>query len=296
MSGLLTLCMDKILITGATGNIGKALIDKLLQLPVLNYKVVAGIRSVTDAQLLPQHPQLSIVPFDFSDSQTFQTALQNVSIVFLLRPPQISDVSIFESLINAMQSAKVKQLVFLSVQGVEQSSVIPHHKIEKLITASGLQYIFLRPGYFMQNLTTTLYPEIKEARSVSLPAGNAAFNWVDVHNIAEVGAQVLTRFSQYANSALEITGTEQLSFSQAIAALNKTLHTHISYRSVNPLKFYFLKRKAGLPGAFILVMIALHFLPRFQKPKPLAHTYQQITGRQPTTLHNFFKREADLFR
>jgi len=63
----------------------------------------------------------------------------------------------------------VNQVVFLSVQGAEKSKVIPHNRIESLIIEYGMEYIFLRPGYFMQNLTTTLLPDIIKRRQIFLP-------------------------------------------------------------------------------------------------------------------------------
>jgi len=75
----------------------------------------------------------------------------------LLRPPQISDVKkYFAPLVETAKKSSIKHIVFLSVQGVDNSKIIPHHKIEKSIVDSKIIYTFLRPAYFMQNFTTTL--------------------------------------------------------------------------------------------------------------------------------------------
>ena len=75
----------------------------------------------------------------------------------MLRPPQISDVKkYFAPLVETAKKSSIKHIVFLSVQGVDNSKIIPHHKIEKSIVDSKIIYTFLRPAYFMQNFTTTL--------------------------------------------------------------------------------------------------------------------------------------------
>ena len=56
-----------------------------------------------------------------------------------------------------------------------------------------------------------------------------------------------------------------------------------------------MKRREGLPGGMILVMIMLHFFARFQKPPDISVFYEKITGKKPTTLKDFILREKQLF-
>jgi uncharacterized protein YbjT (DUF2867 family) len=288
--------MKQILVTGATGNIGREVIKYLLADGNGIDRVVAGVRNVDEGRsLLPNHPKLDFAAFDFEDARTFKKALEHITHVFLLRPPQISNVEVFKPLIAAMKAGGVSKVVFLSVQGVEKSSIIPHHKIERLIVGSGLEYIFVRPGYFMQNLTTTLYKELVDEKTITLPAGNAVFNWVDVADIAEATAMLIRQFAEHSNSAFEITGSEQLSFHQVVGIINHTLTLQLKYRPVGPLRFYFIKRHAGVPTMLTLVMIMLHFLPRFQEQPPLTDAYEKLTGKKPASLKAFCLRERKLF-
>ncbi|WKK78452.1 NmrA family NAD(P)-binding protein [Marivirga salinae] len=68
--------------------------------------------------------------------------------------------AVFKPLIEVVKEVGVKHIVFLSVQGAEKQSYIPHHKIEKLIVESQIPYTFIRPAYFMQNFITTLGKDI----------------------------------------------------------------------------------------------------------------------------------------
>lgn len=93
--------------------------------------------------------------------------MSGIDTIFLLRPPHLSDIdTYFKPLIFKIKDTNIKQIVFLSVQGAEKSKAIPHNKIERLINENELDFIFLRPSYFMQNLTTILIDDIKTKREI----------------------------------------------------------------------------------------------------------------------------------
>lgn len=288
--------MKNILITGSTGNVGLEVIHFLSQ-KSNHINIIAGIRQEKEIKnLLVNYPTISCKIFDFKNIATFDGALQNIQTLFLLRPPQIAEVEkYFRPLLVAAKNKGVKEIVFLSVQGVERSSIIPHYKIEKLIEELGFDYIFLRPSYFMQNLTTTLLKDIQQKNKIILPAGNALFNWVDVSNIGEVAAELLINFTKHKNQAIELTGYENEHFQTIATMMSNVLGRTIKYESPNLIRFYYLKRKEGLDAGFILVLIMLHFLPRFQKAPKISNFYETLTGKKPTSLLSFLQREKDKF-
>lgn len=288
--------MPKLLISGATGNIGKELIHCFFQ-EKTEIEVYAGVRDTGKAKnQFKDYPDLQYRIFDFNTPATWQEALQGMDYFFLLRPPQIANIKkVFRPLIDQCAKQGLK-IVFLSVQGAEKSPFIPHHKIENLIDKSGLDYIYLRPGYFMQNLTTTLHKDISKKGKIVLPAADALFNWVDVKNVAESAVFLLVHFDQYKNNAYEITGTDQKSFSEVSALMSQEIGLNILYKSPGPLAYYCLKRKEGLAPAYIFVMIMLHFFARFSKTPSLSSFYQQIMGRPPLLLKEFLQREKACFK
>lgn len=288
--------MSKILITGATGNIGMEVIRFLNTIEKGN-KIVVGARDCEKAKIVfTNYPNLEYRHFDFEDSDTFDKALTGINRIFILRPPHISDVEkYFKPLIKAIKKKNINEIVFLSVQGAEMSRVIPHNKIERLIIEFGFNYVFLRPGYFMQNLTTTLYGDIREKREIVLPSGKAKFNWIDIENIGEAGAILLDKFDEYKNQAIEITGLENENFEKVTELINNSINNPIKYKNVNPLRFYWIKKADGMVKGMIIVMILLHFLPRFQKKPKISHFYERLTGKKPTDLKTFIEREKKQF-
>ncbi len=289
--------MKRILITGATGNIGVEVIRFLYNFGTGN-QIIAGVRNIENAkQVFKDFSQLHYVNFDFENPKSFDNSLENIDIVFLLRPPHISDIAThFKPLLIKIKEKGIKQILFLSVQGAEKSSIIPHHKIEKLINEFGIDYIFLRPSYFMQNLTTTLIKDIQTKRKIILPAGKAKFNWIDVENIGEVAAMLLNNFEAYKNQSFELTGTENLDFYTVTDIINQSMDNKIEFANTNPIRFYNVKKKEGIPKGMIIVMIMLHFLPIFQKEPQISNFFEGLTGRKPTTLKEFVEREVEKFK
>jgi len=286
--------MKNILITGATGNVGMEVLKALKSIKH-TFEIHAGVFNLkNDVQKLKGF-NVSCVQFDFTDVTTFKAALLRCDVLFLLRPPQLSEVKkYFKPLIDVAVSCGVKHIVFLSVQGVEKSKIIPHHKIEKLIVKSKIPYTFLRPAYFMQNFTSTLHKDLVEHHKIFLPAGDAKFTLVDVSDIGEMAAIILTESENHVNKSYELTSNEKLSFGEMAVKLSKALRHKINYESPNLLKFYLTKRKENMQVMLILVMIMLHYLPRFQKEPNLTNVIKQILKREPKSFEQFISENLEV--
>lgn len=286
--------MTKVLITGATGNVGIEVIKSLEKI-AHQLDIYAGVRDVKADKIRFTDQKVNLTQFDFMDSSTYTSTLFDFDIIFLLRPPQISEVEkYFKPFIETCKEKGVKHIVFLSVQGVEKSKIIPHHKIEKLIVDSGIPYTFLRPAYFMQNFTTTLRTDLVQNKRIYLPAGKAKFTLVDTRDIGAVTANVLTDVSLHKNKSYELTNQEKLTFSEMAEMLSEQLNTDIKYVSPNLLSFFFTKRKQKVPTMLIFVMIMLHYFPRFQKEPEITEWVEKIANKAPITFNQFITDNKEL--
>jgi uncharacterized protein YbjT (DUF2867 family) len=290
--------MRTIFITGATGNIGKAVIHHLVlecnkASEAINIK--AGIRKLEEAEtMLPDSEDISATLFDFENPETFKAALKGCDSLFLLRPPQLADVKkYFQPIIEEAKTQGIKHIIFLSVQGVEKSSIIPHHKIEKLIVDSGIRYTFLRPAYFMQNFASTLKEDLVKRQRVFLPAGNAKFTLIDVDDVGKAAVPIIFSPEDHGNKAYELTNSEQLTFKEMAQTISEITNKPISFISPNLLRFFWQKRKAGVPAGFILVMIMLHYFPRFQSTPKTTDWVEKLTGQKPRTFQEFVEEHKE---
>lgn len=286
--------MQKVLITGATGNVGSELI---LHLTGKGLTILAGVRNPREPHPLFDFPDVQPIAFDFTNPATFAAALAGVSTLFLLRPPQLADVPrYFAPLVRASQNAGVSHIVFLSVQGAGTNRWIPHHKIELLVQNSGIPYTFLRPAYFMQNFTTTLLPDIQNKNLIYLPAGKAKFTLVDLRDVGAAGAAVLLQPQAHRNRAYDFTSMEQLDFASMAAILSAAAGKAIRFHSPNLISFFRTKRNEGLSPTPIGIWIMLHYLPRFQSPPVMGNGVADITGKPATSFSQFARDHAHLFR
>ena len=279
--------MTKVLITGATGNVGKEVIKSLQNIDH-QLDVYAGVRNLNENRNELSSYKVKFSLFDFTDSNTYQAALDGCDILFLVRPPQISEVEkYFKPIIDTCKEKSVKHIVFLSVQGVGKSKLIPHNKIEKLIVESKIPYTFLRPAYFMQNFTTTLRNDLVNKKRIYLPSGSAKFTLIDVRDIGLVAATILTKTYLHINKSYELTCNEKLTFSEMASILSNNLRVDICFKSPNLLCFFLTKRKEKMPIPLILVMIMLHYFPRFQDEPKITDWVEKITNKTPTTFEQF---------
>jgi len=277
----------KILITGATGNVGLSVLKSFVN-DKENLEIYAGVRDIeTDSKTLMDF-NVSLVHFDFEKEATFKPALESIDILFLLRPPQLANVSkFFNPLIKEVINSKIKQIVFLSVQGVENSKIIPHHKIEKLIVNSKIPFTFLRPAYFMQNFTTTLRNDLVNKQRIYLPAGKAKFTVIDLDDLGAVAAQILIEPRKHLNKSYELTNNETLTFTEMAEKISRGTGRKIKFISPNLLEFFLTKRKENMPSMLILVMIMLHYFPRFQKTPKTSQCVKTILGHEPKSFDEF---------
>ncbi len=270
--------MENILITGAGGNVGTEVLKHFA--PASHQRVWLGSRN--------QNASPDSLYFDFKDLPNSIASLDKIDVLFLLRPPDIADVKkYFAPLIHACKERAVKHIVFLSVQGADTASFIPHAKIEKLIVESAIPYTFIRPSYFMQNLTTMLLGDIKNKRRIFLPAGKAPFLWVDVADIGAAIAKVLEDVRLHQNKIYTITGSSLVNFGSVADLISNELKEKVTYISPNLIRFYFAKRREGMSSSYIFVMIMLHYIARFQKPPSIHPDFKLLVKRNPATLTEF---------
>ena len=283
--------MHRILVTGATGQVGTAVISALLALG--GNLIRAGVRDISKAaEKWGGDARLQLVPFDYFDPARQDAALADCDSLFLLRPPRLTED--FGDLISRARQHGVAHIVFLSVQGAERNRFIPHHKIEQRLVAGGVPYTLLRPAYFMQNFTSTLHAELVRRHRIFLPAGNARFTLVDVEDVARVAAQVLTQAgTRHHGQAYTLTSHTPLSFAQMADQLTSALGSPISYVSPNPWRFYRTLRRDGVEPGLILVMMLLHMQPRFTGTPPVTPTVFDLTGQAPVEFAQFVADHRD---
>jgi len=282
----------KILITGASGNVGSYVVKELLK---LNEEVVAaGTNKEKLEKMLGD--SVDIVKLDFTKPETFKNALIDIDRVFLMRPPHLGKPEDLYPFIDFIKSKDIRLISFLSLMGVEKNTIPPHHKIEKYIEESKIPYAHIRPGFFMQNLSGIHAKEIKEDNEIFVPAGRSKTSFIDVADIGLSIATVLHDSEKYKNTKHTITGPQALDYYKIAKILSEVTKRKITYRRPSFLSYwyrYVFKRK--LDKKYVNVTVALYFMTRMGTAEKVTDEFQQLTGKKPRTFKEFAKSNINSF-
>lgn len=274
----------KVLVTGATGNIGSAVAESLIArgVPVR----LVGTRP---AVLQEKFPGAEVAKLDFFDPTTFELAIADATALFLVRPPAIAQV---RATVNAFASTavarRVRHIVFASVAGVERNRLIPHHRIETHLQTLETGWTFLRPGFFSQNLAEAYQLDICEDDRLYLPAGAGRVAFIDTRDIGEAAANILASPAEHDGSSYHVTGPAAVDLSEVAMLLSQELQRPIRYQPASVVGYMrHLLFRHRLPFPQALVQTVLHAGLRRGAAESVVPTLGELLGRPPRSLADF---------
>jgi uncharacterized protein YbjT (DUF2867 family) len=281
-----------ILVTGATGTVGKPIVQYLQQASS-EHRLFFAVRRPAVARHEIAAKTWQLRQFDFEDIYSYQPALKDIDRLFLLRPPNLTDIKGYIlPLLKAARKAEVKLIVFLSIQSADKNRWTPHYKIEQAIEQSGLNYIFLRPGFFMQNFLQEIKEDIVERDEIFVPAGSNRFSFIDTEELAEVAAKLLLEGADEPQK-FTLTGTSPMDYYRVATVASESLGRPIRYSNPNPLWFIIRKLMRGRKFMFAFIQVVLYRFNRVPSSDQYRHTLQRLLYRPPKTLHAFFLEHRD---
>jgi uncharacterized protein YbjT (DUF2867 family) len=213
-----------IVVTGATGNIGRPLVAELARLG-------QDVTAVSRADTAPlEDPRVRGIGADLADPDSLRAAVDGASDMFLLVPGSGGQLD-GERIIGVAADAGVRRLVLVSSLGAgtrpESASHGPFGELEKLVRGSGLAWTVLRPGDFASNALAWV-PSIRAERTVYAPFGDVALPSVDPLDLAAVAAAVLTE-DGHDGKTYELTGPVPVSPRDKTEALAAALGTPLTF-------------------------------------------------------------------
>ncbi len=268
-----------VLVTGATGTVGSALLTALADSDV---SVRAAARSPPG-----EGPADEWVAFDFERPETWGAALDGVDALFLLRPPQLSQVGPITEFVDAAARVGVAHSVVLSVLGAEKNPLLPHRRIERHVAASGLDWTFLRPSFFTQNLLEVHGDALRQGE-IAVPAGDGETSFVDARDVGRVAATALTE-PGHDGVAYDLTGPAALTYDEVAAVASDVLGYPVEYTSPSLPGFVLGSLRAGRPLGFALVMAGIYTTARLGLAGRVTGDVERVLGRPPRDVRAFFE-------
>jgi (4-alkanoyl-5-oxo-2,5-dihydrofuran-3-yl)methyl phosphate reductase len=279
-----------ILITGASGNIGRELVSLLW---TTGSPVRVLVRDEKKAANLD--PAIERAVGDLNVPDTLLPAMCDVDRIFLVTFETQQDLNIIE----AAKRAGVKQIVKLSTLEATAHKIQVgkwHYEREELIRASGLNWTFLRPGMFMSNSIEWWAASIKGQGSVFFPGGKKGrVAPIDPCDIAAVAACALTHPGHSGNT-YELTGPEVFTIGEMVQVISNVLGKPIQYRDIPPIAAKLFLLKTGMDKALVNALMEMLSSIRRDEGAIVTDTVRQVTGRAPGTFEAWCREHIEAFR
>jgi uncharacterized protein YbjT (DUF2867 family) len=284
-----------ILVTGATGQHGRALLRLLSQ---RNIAVRALVRDPAKAGPIAVLPHVEIAQGDMARPETLAPALRDIDRAILISSATPDMLEVQSNFIEAARSAGVRHIVKLSGIAPNLDSSFRfgrmHGEIEKKLEASGMAFTQLRPGEFM-----TVYfrqaPNIVSKGALFLPMGDARIASIDIGDIAEIAAKVLTE-PGHENKVYSLTGPEALTMAEVATRLSAASGKNIRYVNVPPEDARKAQLAAGMPPFLADALFELFAERRKGMEARVWPDSERLLGRRPTSFEEFARNNAAAFR
>lgn len=284
-----------ILVTGATGLNGTALVRKLSAKGV---PLRALVRNAAKAAEIAALPNVEIAIADMAKPETLPAALAGVDRAMLNSSADPAMVEVQSNFIAAAAKAGVRHVVKLSGIMPELDSPFRfarmHGEIEKRLEASGMAFTHLRAGEFMPSYFRQV-PMILAKGALFLPMENQRIASIDIGDLAEIAAVVLTN-PGHEGKIYPLTGPEALTMTEVAERLSAATGKTIKYINVPPEDVRKAQLAAGVPPYIADALAELFAERRKGKESQVWPIAQTLLGRRPTSFAEFAARNAAIFR
>jgi len=288
--------MSKILITGATGHLGKAVTEFLLQ-----KTDAAGIsvlvRNAAKAEDF-KTKGVEVRVGDYNDPASLRTAFQGIDKLYLVSSDDLENrAQQQENAVKAAQEAGVKHVVYTSFQRKNESDTSPiaflassHLHTEHVLKASGLTYTLLQHALYADVIPMFAGEKLLETKTIFLPAGEGKTTFATRTDMAEAGAIVLLdETGKFDNQSIELAGSEAVSWEQIAGIISQITGETVTYTSPSVADFTAALTQAGVPALYIGMFAGFGQAISQGEFEKANGELESLLGRKPETVEEYLR-------
>jgi uncharacterized protein YbjT (DUF2867 family) len=286
--------VSAILVTGATGQVGSALVEELLR---RGTQTRAMVRTDEQAAEFAARGVEAVVA-DLELPETLPEALEGADRAFLMSRDDPRQPEMEGALVDAAARAGVGRIVKLSASGADPDNPVAimrrHAKAERILEGSGLGYTIFRPQLYMQNFLR-FGTSIAAKGKFTAPMDDRRFALVDVRDVARVAAVALIE-GAHAGATYLVSGPEALSYGEAARTIGEAIGKDVAYEPADPKSFRdILIAERGLPRWRAEELASIASAYGGGVGESVTDVVLRVGGAEPRTFAEFAKEHADHF-
>jgi uncharacterized protein YbjT (DUF2867 family) len=282
-----------ILITGASGTVGKAVLQEVSR---KQSNSRAMFRSKEEAAKAPSGCQPVLA--DFSDKPSLRKALDGVTAVFLVCAPIPQLVDLESNVLDVCKETGVHHIVLNSALGAgdfPKSFPSWHRKVEDKLKSTGISFTILRPNGFLQNIVTYNAPSIRSQGAFYAAMGDAKVSYLDVGDIAAVAAKAL-HAGAHAGKTYELHGPEAISNQELAKRISRIAGRTVNYVDIPESAQREAMLGLGMPEWQVTALLDLQQYYKQGGGAKADGLLKSLIERDPVTLDQYLFANAREFR
>ena len=273
-----------IAITGATGQLGRLVIEQLLKTVPAN-QIVAIVRNPAKAEALSQQG-IVVHQGDYTDQAALTTALKGVEKLLLISSSEVGQrATQHQNVINAAKAAGVTFIAYTSLLHADNSPLglhVEHVATEKALATSGIPYALLRNGWYTENYLASAPPALEHGVFIGA-AGEGKIASATRADYAAAAAKVVSE-EGHAGKIYELAGDSAWTLSELAAELSKQSGKPVVYQNMSEADFAAALKSVGLPAGLADMLADSDVGASKGGLFDDSHTLSKLIGRPTTSL------------
>ncbi|GAB3755058.1 SDR family oxidoreductase [Spirosoma pomorum] len=254
----------QLLITGATGDLGRRVINHLTGKAALETMTVLVRDGKNELAKQYQQEGIAVRIGDYADVGSLINAFTGVDVLYFVSAGDDDQrAQLHKNVIAAAKQAGVNHIVYTSAVWKDQTKSSPlatlvdaHKQTENTLKASGLTYTILKHNLYAEVIQMLIgdRSQLMKTKTIYLPTANGLASFVAKDDLAEAEATILLNHQQYENKTLAFNGSEALTFSAIAQQVGMILNEPITYISPDVATFENQLSRLGLPHPVIEIL------------------------------------------